>query len=385
MSIYRKSDKHGKTRYYVLIDLPAWSDGRRRRQSLGGYPTRREAERVEREAQRRIERGEFVEPTKLTFGRYLEQWAADLDATDLRPKTTAGYRYDVGYVLAHEIATMPLQRLTHRHLSQFYSDLHRAGRSGRPVAPRTVAHVAGTIRKALNDLVAEGDVITRNPATGARLPKPVSRKLRTWSAAELRRFLEHIAGDRLAAAWIFAASTGVRRGELAGLAWADLDLDGSPPTATIRTTIVAVNYAPVESTPKTARGRRQIALDPATVAALRAHRTAQLAERLRCSEAWVDSGRVFVAENGAALHPERLYVLFRRHAAAAGLPPIRLHDLRHTHASLGLEAGVPLKVMSERLGHANTTITADTYTHVAPALDFEAARIIAARVYGEGR
>ena len=122
-----------------------------------------------------------------------------------------------------------------------------------------------------------------------------------------------------------------------------------------------------------ASGRRAVALDPRTVAALRAWRKTQLAERLAWGEGWTDSGLVFTREDGTAVHPEWFSDTFDRRTKAAGLPRIRLHDLRHTHASLGLAAGVPVKVMTEQLGHSTSAFTADVYQHVTPALQGHAA------------
>jgi len=137
-----------------------------------------------------------------------------------------------------------------------------------------------------------------------------------------------------------------------------------------------------ESSPKTDKGRRSVALDPGTVAALRAHRTRQAQERLAMGPAWQTTGLVFTREDGTALHPEGLSATFERESRAAGLPRIRLHDLRHTHATLALQAGVHPKVVSERLGHASVSITLDTYSHAIPAMEADAAAAVAALVLG---
>jgi integrase len=138
----------------------------------------------------------------------------------------------------------------------------------------------------------------------------------------------------------------------------------------------------VVSEPKTSRGRRSIALDPRIVAQLRAWRATQLEERLVWGPAYRDSGLVFTREDGAPLHPEWLSDAFAWRIRTTGLPPIRFHDLRHTHASLGLAAGVPIKVMSERLGHSTSSFTADAYQHVTPALEEQAAATVARLVFG---
>jgi integrase len=138
----------------------------------------------------------------------------------------------------------------------------------------------------------------------------------------------------------------------------------------------------VAGEPKTARGRRTIALDPATVAALRQHRKREAEERLFADSSDVDSGLVFTMPDGAPIHPNRFSLWFRTRARAADLPAIRLHDMRHSYATAGLAAGVPPKVMSERLGHATVAFTLDTYTSALPALDKSAAEVVAGLILG---
>jgi integrase len=206
--------------------------------------------------------------------------------------------------------------------------------------------------------------------------------MQTWTAEEVRAFLDYVrqADERLYALWVLAATTGMRRGELLGLRWADLDLDAA--RVAIRRTVISVGYEVCESEPKTKKGRRTIDIDPTTVAALRAHRARQAEERLAWGPAYEDSGRLFARENGSVLHPERVSQLFKKHVRNAGLPAIRFHDVRHTHATLGLAAGVPPKVMSERLGHSTVAFTLDLYTHAVPALQQQAANQVAALIFG---
>jgi integrase len=148
----------------------------------------------------------------------------------------------------------------------------------------------------------------------------------------------------------------------------------------VRQTLVVVNNHIHVSQPKTARGRRRIALDPATCSALRHHRRTQAAERLGAGPSWSDTGLVFTHQDGRPLHPEYVRRLFDRHLQRIGLPRIRLHDLRHTHATLALQAGVHPKVVSERLGHTTVAMTLDVYSHAIPALEQDAATTVAALI-----
>lgn len=171
-----------------------------------------------------------------------------------------------------------------------------------------------------------------------------------------------------------------KSGSVLGLRWQDVDLDTS--RVSISQTLVVVNGYEVQySEPKTAKGRRMVALDVQTVKALREQRERQLLERALWGDAYEDEDLVFAKENGTPLHPDSFSDAFFRHANAAGLPRIRFHDLRHTHATLALAAGIHPKVVSERLGHASITITLDTYSHAIPAMQETAASLVASLVF----
>jgi integrase len=371
--------KRGTT-YSVVLDLGRGPDGRRIRRWHSGFRTKRDAERARVELLARLEEGRYVEPSRLTLAVFVQQqWLPGL-AGQVRPTTLHAYSTNLERYALPRVGAVLLQRLTPAHLNQLYSALLAGGgRGGRPLSARTVQSVAMTLRKAIGDAARWG-LVHRNVAALSSPPRPRRAEMRTWTAEQLRRFLEHVAGDRLYAAWLLLASTGMRRGELLGLRWVDVDLELA--RVSVRQTLVLAGRQVVISEPKTSRGRRSIALDPRTVAALRAWRAAQAAERLAWGGAWVDSGLCFTREDGTPLHPEWLSDAFAWRVQRAGLPPIRLHDLRHTHASLGLAAGVPVKVMSERLGHTSSSFTADAYQHVTPALEEQAASTVARLVFG---
>jgi integrase len=247
------------------------------------------------------------------------------------------------------------------------------GRLGVRRAPRTVRGVHTVLRHALSDAVGWQRLI-RNPADRAKPPSLASIKgmpPRTWSARQLDDFLAHVADDRLAAAWRVLALTGIRRGELLGLTWEAVDLDTG--RLAIMRTLIEGKGAPRFSDPKTKRGRRSVALDADTVDVLREHRDRQLDERLAWGPAYQDQGLVFCREDGTPIWPRTFSRSFDHHVRDAGLPKIRLHDLRHSHATLALEAGIHPKVISERLGHATIAITLDTYSHAIPAMQEDAA------------
>lgn len=347
--------------YSVILDLGRDADDKRIRKWHSGYRTKRDAERARVELLAKLDSGGYVEPHKLTVGVFLvEQWLPSVKA-QVKPRTHAWHATNVRRHLVPAVGAVPLQKLSPGHLNALYGVLGEQGMSA-----RTIHHVHATARRALADAVRWG-LVSRNAASLASPPRPGRTEMRTWSVPELRRFLSQVRGDRLYAMWLLAASTGMRRGEVLAVRWADVDLK-------------AGRVQVVES--KTAAGRRSVALDPATVAALKAWRKEQTAERLAWGVGWLNLGLSFTREDGAPVDARWLDKWFVRHAQGAGLPAIRFHDLRHTHATIGLAAGVHPKTMSARLGHASIAITLDLYSHAIPALEEEAAATVAALVLG---
>jgi integrase len=203
--------------------------------------------------------------------------------------------------------------------------------------------------------------------------------MRVWTAAQLRQFLGHTGDHRLHGLWVLAATTGMRRGELCGLMWDDVSWERG--TLAVRRARVPIAGRVTEGTPKSDRAR-VVALAEGSVGALRSHRARQRAERLAWGEGWEDGGYAFTREDGSPMPPDAVSREFDALVRNAGLPRIRLHDLRHTHATLGLASGVPAKVMSERLGHAKVAITLDLYSHVVPGMQEAAAQQIEALLFG---
>ena len=370
--------------WYVIVDLPRHPEtGKRRQKWHSGFRTRRDAQRALAEIVTRLDHGTYIEPNKQTLAAFLDDWLASTESR-LRPSTFATYEMIVKKHISPRLGSLPLQTLTAARLNALYAELLTSGRRNAKggLSPSTVRYIHAVLRKALSDAV-RWNLLPRNVADAADPPRPKRTQMKTWSARELRTFLDHVKNDRLYAAWALAATTGMRRGEVLGLTWQELDLDAGRASIT-RTLTVVGGYELHFSEPKTAAGRRLVALDPQTVAALEAHREAQLLERSLMREAYSDSDLVFAREDGTPIHPDSFSDAFLRHSKEAGLPRIRLHDLRHTHATLALAAGVHPKVVSERLGHASVTITLDTYSHAIPAMQETAATLVAGLVFNSG-
>ena len=237
-----------------------------------------------------------------------------------------------------------------------------------------MANTAGVLSAALGDAVRL-KVLRHNVASDARLPSRAHLEMKAWTADEAHAFLSAIKDDPVFPMWRLVLATGLRRGELCGLRWRDLDLTTGQLTVA-STRVVAAGV--VVGAPKTRAGSRVIALDAETVSVLALWRKRQAAERLVAGPAWADTGLVFVDALGEPPHPETVTRWWRTAVEAADVPAIRLHDARHTAATLMLRAGIPVKVVSQRLGHADVAVTMRVYQHVTAQDDQLAADALGA-------
>lgn len=362
--------------WYVVVDAGRSPTGQRRQKWHGGFPTRKEAEAARARIIHETNTGTYIEPTKTTFEQWVETWLPTIK-TQVKPSTFDSYRRNLQLHVLPRIGRRPLASLTAVGLTSLYAELLQSGkRTGGGLSAKTVRYIHTIVHKAIEDAVDSG-VLGTNVASRAKPPKPRAMsngELHFWQADQLRQFLEFVDGHQLEAAWHLAAMTGMRRGEVLGLRWKDVDLDAS--RLAVRQAVVAVAYDVLISTPKTHQAR-VIDLDQGTVDRLRRHLERQAADRAEWGGDYRDAGLVFCKEDGRPIHPHTFSQAFERLVAKSGLPRIRLHDLRHTHASIALQAGVPVKVISERLGHESPAFTLKQYAHVIPGMQAEAAEAVA--------
>ncbi|GLW98803.1 site-specific integrase [Microtetraspora sp. NBRC 16547] len=386
---------------------------------------------------RKVRRGHDL-GVEITVGAWLEEFLKR--KRTIEETTRRSYEGHIRLYLIPYLGHLRLDRLKVSHIADMFDEIEEFNttitdqrRSGdpqirasvkyrRPIGVSTMHSIRATLRHALNMAIRQDRLIDFNPAAVLEMPprarpkalvwtdervkqwrtdfrdyftaekqrrggrrvdpidayvsSPRPSSVMVWTPAQTRLFLEEAAQHRLFAMYRLITVRGLRRGEACGLRWKDVNLEAG--MLTINWQLVQLAWGVHEGKPKTDASERTLALDSDTIAILRAHRTRQLQERMALGEAWKDTGFVFTQEDGDRLHPQYVSDQFLWLAYMAGLPPIRLHDLRHGAASLMLAAGVEMKVVQETLGHTSSAFTADTYTSVFPEVAKAAAEKTAA-------
>lgn len=369
--------KRGKSSYSVIVELPRDpATGKRRQLWRTVKGTKRQAEELLVELLHERDTGVDRPIGKMTVAAYLDRWMADYVYPSLAPKTAVSYRDIIRGHFVPALGAMDLVALRPTHIQALYSRLLRSGRvDGKGgLSARTVQRYHQVLHAALRQAV-RWQLLVRNPADAVEVPRASRRELRAVTPAQARRVMEAADETQFGSLVRLALLTGMRRGELMGLRWQDVDVE----RAHLRVQQTAqriVGQGIVYRQPKTRLSRRSIALSVEAVAVLRAHRRRQAEARLLAGPAYQDNDLVFATGIGTPIEPGNLLRTWYRIVRVAGLPGLRIHDLRHAHATLMLGAGIHPKVVSERLGHASVNITLDTYSHVLPGLQAAAAEAL---------
>ena len=365
-SLRQRSKGSWQIRYERLTDQP----GRRKYLSETVRGTRRDAERVLRERLASLESGTYIPKHQETVAEFLERWLQTYVTTNTMPATQYGYRNKIQRYLLPTIGAIRLQRLTSRHIETIYSGMIKE----QGLSPTTVLQTHRILKEALSHAV-RWELLLKNPADPVIPPRVNRRTLEIWARDEIRRFFETSNASPYRDFFHLAVLTGMRRSEVVGLQWQSVDLSAGA----IRV-VQTLHYIPkqgfVKSDPKTPKARRLINLGAEGINLLHSIRGAQLESRLAAGDLWRETGYVFTNELGGPLLPEAVSRNFALLVRNAKLPPMRLHDLRHTFATLLLAGDVNLKVVAELLGHSTITTTADIYSHVLPPIRRDAADVI---------
>jgi len=336
--------------------------GKRVQRSYSIKGTKRDAEKRLAELLTQADKGRLPSPSKVTLAGHLDRWLTDYVKPSLAPRTAEGYQYIVLRYVAPALGSIPLTRLKGIDLQRYYARLLADG-----LSPQTVRHHHTLIHKALTTARKWGEVDV-NVADGVELPRVSRREMAVWTESEVARFLEAAQATPYYALFYAALFTGARRSELLALRWGDVDLLLGQ-IRVVRGLHHLKTGEYVFSAPKSAKSRRTVALTPSTISVLRDHRHTQSPIRLVD-----DDSLVFAGVDGSPVRPNTVTRAWTILAERCGVRRIRLHDARHTHATLLLKQNIHPRVVQERLGHGSISITLDTYSHVAPGLQEAAAR-----------
>ncbi len=365
--------QRAKGSWTIVYDLPADAvTGKRRQKSQTMKGTKRDAERVLREVLISLERGSYVKPNKITLGEWLNQWCESFVVMNTTPRTYVSYRSIIDNHLRKGLGAIALSRLEPQQIQEYYASKLAKGRvDGKgSLSSRSVLYHHRILSKALDQAVKIG-LIVRNVAKLITPPRVARAKINVLDAYEASSLLDIASETAYYTLFATLLYTGLRRGEAVALRWKNIDLLGLE--LNVVETAYRIRKEFIIKEPKTLHSKRAVSLSPSLAALLREYREAQEVMRNKMGNPLTDEDFVFSWPDGRPLDPDVVTKAFHRIAGKAGITNIRLHDLRHTHATLMLKAGVHPKVVSERLGHANIGITLDIYSHVLPGLQEAAA------------
>jgi integrase len=349
------------------VDLGRDETGRRARRFFTVRGTRRDAERELARVLHEAHSGTLAAPSRMTVAQAVERWLEDVARPRVSGKTWERYAELARLHILPTLGGVRLQSLKPLQLQRLYVDLGRKG-----LSQRTVLHVHRLLHTVLQWAVRAG-LVGVNICDRVEAPRPVSAEVRILTPEEAASLLRAASGTDLYLPVVLALACGLRRGEILALKWEDVDLERD--VLLVRRSLEQTNQGLRFKEVKAGRGRA-VALPVVAAEALRRQRVEQAARRLRLGHLWRDLGLVVCGPDGGPVVPSSLSARFARLARRAGISPLRFHDLRHTHASQLLRAGVDLKTVSARLGHRTAVMTLDVYGHVLPGAQEEAARVV---------
>ncbi len=351
--------RNGKYRAMVLVE------GHRLTRT---FDTKHECKAWIRQILDQVDQGITYSSAQTTLDKYLSEWLSTARSA-LREKTAPQYEQLIKTYITPSLGKIKLKDLKSEHIDRFYSLMQKSG-----VGVRTIRINHSVLHRALNQAIKRG-LIGRNPADGVTVPRQVQAEMKIWEESEITRFLIAIKGNRNEALFHLALKTGMRQGELLGLKWSDLDWTKG--ILRVQRQVQRINNKGfLFSEPKTRAGRRSIQLGEFTLQVLREHYKRQGLEKALAGDRWAENDLVFPSSVGTPIDQRNLQRTYASLVKKAGVQKIRFHDLRHTAASVMLNHGIPVIVVSRILGHSRPSITLDIYGHLIHDMQVEAARIM---------
>ena len=353
-SVFQRKDG----RWVVQIEL---GDGKRK---LYYVKTQKEGVEKLRKVQRELEQGSLATGPQQTVEQFMVYWLEEVHKPNIRISTYVKYRKILHTYILPALGSIKLQKLTPQHVVSLYRQKEKDG-----LKPKTINSIHGVLHVAL-DVAVEWSLVSYNVCDKVSSPRIVKPEINPLTMEQAHTLLEVVRGHRLEVLLTMALTTGMRRGELLALRWADIDLDTGAVQVKHTVDYIA-KYGYVENEPKTKAGKRMIMLPSFVIDLLKQHRIQQLEMRLKVGAGWQDMNLVFTGLRGGYLNPRYMPKLFDKIIVQAGLPDIRFHDLRHSAATLLISMGISVKVVQEILGHSEISMTLGTYGHVLPVMHKE--------------
>jgi integrase len=374
-SIRTKTDKQGREFFEVVMEFRDPATGKRVQRSKS-FRKEREAKKYLASYQVEQEKGTDVPPSRLTLAGLLQRWLEQYARPHVGAKTYVDYEVVVRRHIVPALGGMKVQALRASHLDTFYADKIKAGAS-----PTLVGKCHQRIVQALKYACRLG-IIAVNHAENATPPPIRKKEMHVWTEEQSRRFLSVIAESAYGYLWLAFLATGMRRGEVLGIRWKDVDAKRNT-IQVCQTVGIEDHQAMIKPMPKNDSSRRTVAVDPALIEALKQHRARQNEQRLRLGDAWTDYDLVFPSAVGTPIWPDNITRDYNRLVEKAGVLRIRIHDLRHTYATVALKNGANLLAVSRQLGHARPSTTSDIYGHIDSEMQQEASAAVASALFGK--
>jgi integrase len=367
--------KRGKNSYSIAISLGKDpTTGKYKYQWVTVKGIKKEAEKRLAELLHQLDTGTYIKPGKTTLAEFLQHWLKDYVWPNLAPRTAEGYDSIIRQHVIPGLGDIPLMKLTPERLQQYYSGKLANGRTDGQggLSQTTVSHHHTCLHRALSIALKWG-LISRNPADAVTPPRPQRPEIQTMTENEVQTFLKTAKETPYYALFYLALFTGMRRSELLALRWCDVDLDMCEVSVSRSLHLLRDGSITIRQ-PKTAKGNRQVALPPSAALVLKQYKDEKTARYIMLGIPFQDDELIFSHDGGKFLLPDTVSHAWTKIVKRAGLKHFRMHDARHTHASILLKQNVHPKVVQERLGHATISTTLDLYSHVAPGLQEAAAR-----------
>lgn len=377
-SIRKRDTAEGKT-WQITIELPKDPiTGKRIRKYKTVEGTKKEAERAMHEYIRELEKGYYVTDSKITINEWIDTWLDVYITPNVSPTTLSRYQGMIKRYIKPIIGSMQVQNLNTLAVQAWVNGLKTSPSSGKPMAAATIKHAYHVLKGSMDKAVLAG-IISRTPCAGIMLPKGQKKAAVIYNEAQIQQLIGAAKGTEMELVIDMELCLGLRRGELLGLWWQDIDWDKKQ-VHIVRNRVV-VNGKSVVKEPKTANSVRIIDMPDQLVQKLRKHKLTCTGNRMRLGSAYIDSDYIIVHPDGRPIYPEYLSQMLTKLQKKANLPQCRFHDLRHLCATIMLLQGVNVKVAQERLGHKDISTTMNIYSHVLPSSARDAAEKIGSLVF----